>query len=472
MSIELQKYKGKATRHDCPACGRKDSFVLYIDTDTNQPINAKVGKCNRESNCGYHYSPKQYFIDYPTDKGEQRSWIPSAHRQAEPPKAIGSLNPDLVLKSYSTESNFVRFLIDLFNDKTKAIQLCQNYKLGATKAKEVIFWQIDLNGFIRTGKIMQYDPTSGKRKHVDWTHSRMIKAGQLPTEYNLKQCFFGEHLLKSKPSAAVAIVESEKTAIIASGLMPDFVWIAAGQLQGLNIDKCKVLAGRNVVLFPDLSIKQPNRMNAFEVWSAKATEIMRAHKCKIIVSDLLERKATDPDRQSGFDIADYLIRELKQNEPPRPKPAPRMEIEPTPTKETEKQKDIQPDKRPQIKIDWSSKVDELDTIKGAKFKVSDLLEREASQAERANGCDIAEPIYKPQPQQNWIVEISELESYFAAVEIPNQPLRLNQCSMIIDVPLFIESHLSTLKANNGQSIFLPHLNRLQTLKQIIKNQKS
>ena len=61
----LQPYKGKATRHTCPACGAKESFTLYINGETNEHINSKVGKCNRESKCGYHYTPKQFFIDNP-----------------------------------------------------------------------------------------------------------------------------------------------------------------------------------------------------------------------------------------------------------------------------------------------------------------------------------------------------------------------------------------------------------------------
>ena len=309
MSIELQKYKGKDTRHECPACNDKSSFVFYIDTEKNVPIHESVGKCNHESGCGYHYTPKQYFID----NNIQNDFKPIEYiKPVEPVRPIGTLNFNLVKESASTESDFARFLIDLFNDKPKAIQLCQTYNLGATRAREVIFWQIDLNGIVRTGKVMQYNSTSGKRQNVDWIHSRMIKAKLLPADYNLKQCFFGEHLLKLNPRCTVAIVESEKTAIIASGLMPEFIWIAAGQLQGLNIDKCKCLAGRNVVLFPDLSEKKENRLTAFEVWNAKASEIMKTYKCKVIVSDLLERNATDTDRKNGFDIADYLIRELKQ----------------------------------------------------------------------------------------------------------------------------------------------------------------
>jgi len=80
---------------------------------------------------------------------------------------------------------------------------------------------------------------------------------------------------------------------------------------------------------------------------------------------------------------------------------------------------------------------------------------------------ILERDYRPQTKQNWSVEISELENYFAAVELPAEPIRLNKCSVITNVSLFIESHLSTVKANNGQYIFLPHLQRLQELKQIL-----
>ena len=62
----LQKYKGISTRHTCPECGQKQSFTLYLDGNTNEPIHRTVGKCNRESKCGYHYTPKQYFLDNPS----------------------------------------------------------------------------------------------------------------------------------------------------------------------------------------------------------------------------------------------------------------------------------------------------------------------------------------------------------------------------------------------------------------------
>jgi hypothetical protein len=155
---------------------------------------------------------------------------------------------------------------------------------------------------------MQYNPGTGRRiKHesgaIDWVHNKLKKAGTLPEDFNLQQCFFGEHLLKVYPSKYVAIVESEKSAIIASCIMPELVWLAAGNLNGLSIEKCQALKGRDIMLYPDLG--------AFEKWSLKAVEIHEKCNCKVTVSTLLEDEASDSDRANGLDIADFIVAELK-----------------------------------------------------------------------------------------------------------------------------------------------------------------
>ena len=63
---QLEKYRGRSTRHICPQCGRKSVFTRYIDTENNNIyISDNVGKCNRLDKCGYHYTPHQYFTDNP-----------------------------------------------------------------------------------------------------------------------------------------------------------------------------------------------------------------------------------------------------------------------------------------------------------------------------------------------------------------------------------------------------------------------
>ena len=68
---------------------------------------------------------------------------------------------------------------------------------------------------------------------------------------------------------------------------------------------------------------------------------------------------------------------------------------------------------------------------------------------------------------NWNIEISELENYFEKIEFPTRPIQLNQCSTIIDCSLFVKNHLETIKANNGKKTYLPYLNRLKNLKQVL-----
>jgi hypothetical protein len=313
----LQKYKGLSTRHTCPECGHKQSFTLYLDGNTNEPIHRTVGKCNRESKCGYHYTPKQYFLDNPDvqKSSHYNSNITNVDLRSTPSPlgraGVGSIHFSYVERSASYNSNFVRFLCEILTDKQIHF-IGENYALGATKIAEVIFWQIDFNGKVRTGKIMQYNPESGRRlKHesgaIDWVHNKLKKTKHLPEDFNLQQCFFGEHLLKLYPDKTVAIVESEKSALIASAIFSELVWLGAGSINGLSIEKCQVLKNRNVILFPDL--------NAFDKWSEKAIQIEKHCNCKVSISTILEDIATPEAKAKGLDVADFMIDQLRKLNP-------------------------------------------------------------------------------------------------------------------------------------------------------------
>lgn len=84
---------------------------------------------------------------------------------------------------------------------------------------------------------------------------------------------------------------------------PIILWLATGNLNGLSLEKCQVLKGRDIMIFPDLG--------AFENWSLKLSEIQKKHNYKVTISTLLEDEATNSDRANGLDIADYIISELK-----------------------------------------------------------------------------------------------------------------------------------------------------------------
>ena len=219
---------------------------------------------------------------------------------------------ELLIKCFSYRSKFVEFLCGLFDIKTIE-RVAADYYLGATKSRDVIFWQVDVERRIRTGKIMSYDSETGHRIHCDgatnWIHSLLKKQGLIDGEFNLQQCLFGEHLLQKYPDKTVIIVEAEKTAVIGAAVFPNYIWLATGGKYGINADKMKVLGGRKVLLYPDTDTTG----ETYNYWKEKASEL---NDCHCIVSDYLERTATKAERIRKIDIADRLCREL-ESEPQR-----------------------------------------------------------------------------------------------------------------------------------------------------------
>lgn len=412
----LEPYKGMNTRYSCPSCQKRGkTFSLYIDSESGEFLHSTVGRCNREINCGHHYTPKQYFQDnnISFDNPQPKVYTPRpVTNQLKPVSFIPIEVFKASLKAHKT-NHFVQYLIKLFGAEV-ASQLVSRYFIATSKHWNgaTVFWQIDTQGKVRTGKIMLYSPTTGKRvkepfNHISWVH----KALRQP-EFELRQCLFGSHLLidKTKP---IAIVESEKTAVIASVYLPQFIWLAAGSLTNLNTEKCNILKGRTVALFPDL--------NGFDKWNSKAKEL--SHLAIFTVSDLLERKATEPERQQGFDLADYLIN-FSYKDFNRP-----ISEASEPPKYVQTLIEVKPFEQPKP----------LRYISKSK---------------------------QPEPE-SWELQLNDLEKYFTELILPKEPILLSPGVTIFKVDTFMQSHLDTLKANEGNKYFLPHLNRLQDLKSII-----
>lgn len=314
--FHLQKYR-PGSKKVCPKCGRKSCFTRYVDGNAQITFPNHVGKCDHINSCGYHYTPKEYFQDNPTIK---ETMIEQNNRSDTPSRAVKPIAKPLSSSAPQTSylpSDWVSQSMQKFDvnplyryltkvaGKEKTDRLFNLYKVGTSKMWNgaTVFWQIDINGNVRAGKIMGYDAKTGHRiKHpfnqVNWVHS--VK--RVP-DFHMKQCLFGEHLLSetSIPASTVAIVESEKTALIAALFIPDFVWLATGGMHGsFNSKAMQVLCGREVILFPDLK--------ATEEWKRK-TAMLHSICKRVTCSDLLEKMATDRQREAGLDIADFLLME-------------------------------------------------------------------------------------------------------------------------------------------------------------------
>jgi len=453
-------------KHLCPECEKK-RFVRYIDTQTGEYLPEQYGRCDRESKCAYHLNP--YLDGYAKAVWEQEqgnrselpnNWKPKRKKaipQPEPQPVFFDFNtfkqtlqPERYEKNTFIQNLFYRVQFPFEVDAvTKVIQL---YRLGTVtsgyRAGANTFPFIDIKGNIRAVQVKQFDEqnhttaTDFLHSIIEKHHTRNNKP--LPEwleAYNKNEtkvsCLFGEHLLSKYHSNPVALVEAPKTAVYGTlyfGLpeTPEsLIWLAVYNKSSFSFDKLKVLQGRFVYVFPDLS----KDGNTFKEWETKAKEYeSRLPGTRFIFSDLLEQLAPERDKSEGNDLADYLIKQdwrlfRKRNiqEQPQPEPEKVTKV----TKVTHQQNIIFSHVEPLPKVEVFQ----------------------------------PEPI-KEQPE-NWGNDIAELEKYFAGIELPPQPVKLNRCSTITDCSLFIKNHFATVKANNGKRTFLPYLNRLQELKQVL-----
>ena len=278
-----------SNKFNCPKCNKK-RFVKYVETETNHYAESQYGRCDRETNCGYSLYPSNNSVvsyDYLITPPAKPSYIEKETLQKTLIKY--DINP------------LVNYLYGNYR-KDEVKNTIEKYNLGTAKIFDgaTIFWQKDDTGNIRTGKIMAYDTSTGKRLKtkdgkplINWVHSILKKPN-----YNLKQCLFGLHLL-NQTIKQVAIVESEKTALIMSIEFPQHTWMSAGSLQGFKYEYLAPLREKKITAFPD--------KGAYNKWK-KTADALNNEGFSIEVSKLLETK----EYEEGWDLVDMMNYESKK----------------------------------------------------------------------------------------------------------------------------------------------------------------
>ena len=293
----------------CPQCGKK-RLVKYIDQESQKYLADHIGRCDREVNCGYHFIPKEYFNQNPHLKDQYQPLYSPKNPVSPPVHSPTSYIPRHLFRRSLRKYEHNHFLIFLGNllGKDKAHAIAQKFYIGTSKLWKgaTIFWQLDCQNRVRTGKIMLYNAETGKRvkkpyNHINWVHSYLRKKDVIQ-DFHLDQCLFGLHQLQnSEAEQPVGIVESEKTAILLSACVPEIMWMATGGLSNLRLRTLQPLKGREIIFYPDL--------NAYDRWAKKA-DIFQKEDFSIKVSKLLETYATSSDREAGWDLADFIVKEI------------------------------------------------------------------------------------------------------------------------------------------------------------------
>ncbi len=144
-----------------------------------------------------------------------------------------------------------------------------------------VFWYTNADGLICYDKRMRYKCDGHRDKAFGGTRKFVTAKGY--TERPL----FGAHLIKGGKS--VNVVESEKTALIASLRYPDHVWVSTGGKNNLSSIR------GDVMLYPD--------MDASEYWSGRGFDV-----CEWWVGHNVGPKE---------DIGDLIIREILNSDEPK-----------------------------------------------------------------------------------------------------------------------------------------------------------
>lgn len=312
----------------CLACDKKGSdifaFVAEVEGLNARTDFAEVAR-RAAAVCGLSYLLP--------DDGEQtgRPTTPTprpiaAPRKAEPEKPPRYFNAEIERMAQEVEqTNLFIYLCRLWN-AAEVRRVMEAYKVGRgyyisapnsrynSTADYLIsekprrlqnsincnsFPSIDTAGNCHAVKIIPYPTTDHHRltqEQPDRPAMDWIKPGQNAGAY------FGTHLLPLRPAAPVAVVESEKTAIIGTLFAPDYVWIATqgkGNFEP-NHPSQAALRGRELHIFPDA--------DGLQAWRDISAQ-MRAQGCRIIFRDEVIKLLP---AESKADIADVIIWEMER----------------------------------------------------------------------------------------------------------------------------------------------------------------
>lgn len=227
------------------------------------------------------------------------------------PKTMKKIQPNTMLKTLRHQrpilgrNQLTDLLLRLY-PQSRVLAAVDSYRIGfnsfntGAMGDALIFWQVDQEGTIVNAKRIHYKADGHRDKRIP----PMVMYPGNP------QCLFGLHLLRDAPrDVPVAIVESEKSALVMSIALPQYLWMACGSLNNFNENFLQPLRDRMIFGFPDLDIKRDKQAGvsvSCAMWRETAKQL-RLNGWRIIIDNRLEETATTPQRMDKIDIADTML---------------------------------------------------------------------------------------------------------------------------------------------------------------------
>ena len=187
---------GKKER--CPQCGKLRFVPFVLTADPTVKAGPEYGRCDREQSCGYFRYPGG---EVKTDT--DREYTPEPSKE---PIVI----PSCYIQCAITQDNsLLRAYRDIIH-YTKLMDTMGDYLISTGSHGETIYPQFD-GTFYRTAKAILYGKDGHRIKTEDgglpvwWLHKSPTVA-KYTAGKELRQCFFGQHILNRYPNARVYVV--------------------------------------------------------------------------------------------------------------------------------------------------------------------------------------------------------------------------------------------------------------------------
>jgi hypothetical protein len=342
----------------CPSCNVENRFVKYRDVVTGDWVEDGHGRCDRENHCGHWkkiednviikdkslikydlqrertaiaemWLTEDLFKNFKENKFEFKGEGYYNYARRDDIATFDKIPNSSLIKYINT---FLRGIAHRFG-KQKAIEVYKKFDLMTFFDGGVVFPYYDYDGRLLTGKIMFYDSNlkrirEGNKKYPQWLHNYNFTPEYAPNsficdlpDYYVDLTFFNYSFDKLEGKKNVGIVESEKTAIIMSIVIPELHWMASGSLSGIQRYKFLGMNDKNILLFPDFGYlpsktKHGKKITVAEYWEEKIVEEVeedfgRSFFKTFKQTELVPPTATTKEMlefiDDGSDIADFVL---------------------------------------------------------------------------------------------------------------------------------------------------------------------
>lgn len=328
----MNQYTFDTKRTKCPFCGSSDGFARVLNPESKKPVAESIGKCH---SCNvFRTQTESGFV---TDAGDL-----VASRAPTDPKYFDVTG----LSNYGLKperSSLVQF-VDAMTGADNALRVATEMLVMGDMWGNTSFVYADIDGRGTSVKTICYESNAKRNKEGVLAGGRRLEtsqiAGYISAEGQARyvrvqdgayQFLYNQHSLRNTDAYdAVVLVESEKTAFVASVLADmlgiRLVFIAAGGTNGISSGKISALQKLGAIsqTVLDTLARKPiiicyDADDPGEKGSQVAREALQSAKCQPIVYNMRDifndiHLTLPQPMQNTADIADVIVHAMERGE--------------------------------------------------------------------------------------------------------------------------------------------------------------